>query len=795
MLEFFRTYQRYFFFLITAVVIISFSFFGTSGTLGSDAWREPIAFKAINGHEVTRGELEDMNLFLATDNLDKQLYGGAWGPNFLNNGVIRNDFLATGLGQVLIDYFTTDFQKSWNQKHAKEKGYALYSHPSAPFIGVAKVWDFFSPDMKKAYSTLQFSSDPLTPEAVGSRIQLFLADKELPHNKVRQVIRYQERQYKWITPDQDLDRIDLSPFGYHTLNDWFGPQFSALVSEFIINTAILAKEKGYQVSQPEALADLIRNTQISYQEGVKNGTIDVTSIEEYFNEQLRRLNMDKSRVTRIWQQVLLFRRYFHDAGSSALVDAFTFKKFNDSGSEGLVVDLYRLPSQFRLAGLDSLKKFQVYLEAISKRNTQDLLAIPEKFLTIAEIGKAHPELVQKNYRLEIAEANFKGLQSEISLKTLWKWETTESNWTLLQSQFPDLGLKNAKTLDERYSALDELDQITRSKVDAFAMKKIIQENPILISNTLDKASLNTVLVGISTENGNTPFGPLQDKEKRQALIRFLNQAKLGEVPSSDSPLYAFSPDEKSYYRVKVIERESTPQLVTFKEASQNGVLNGLQEKVLEKYYLTSRENSPLLYQTESKEWRPYSAVKELVAENYFSSLLSELKKLDEKIDVKALDKASSKDKLATLRFYSLFEKIQKDPAKATQLIATKEDESPQFDRQIHVLKTSKTLTRGQSEEGVDMTELYELPIGGWSKIKTTAHGDMLLVQVKAKENVNLPEEKATLIEKARSAQTLLSNEVQAQVMRQLLHLLSSKDAISLEHLKLPENEEIATSLS
>lgn len=64
MLDFFRKYQRYFFLVITVVIIISFSFFGTYSTLGSNAWREQIAFKAVNGHEVTRADVDEMTDFL-----------------------------------------------------------------------------------------------------------------------------------------------------------------------------------------------------------------------------------------------------------------------------------------------------------------------------------------------------------------------------------------------------------------------------------------------------------------------------------------------------------------------------------------------------------------------------------------------------------------------------------------------------------------------------------------------------------------------------------------------------------
>ena len=73
-------------------------------------------------------------------------------------------------------------------------------------------------------------------------------------------MRYQEKQYNWLTPNPNLNQTDLSLFGYHTAEDWFGTHFTRLLSEFIINAAILAETQGYEVSKAEALADLVRNT-------------------------------------------------------------------------------------------------------------------------------------------------------------------------------------------------------------------------------------------------------------------------------------------------------------------------------------------------------------------------------------------------------------------------------------------------------------------------------------------------------------------------------------------------------
>ena len=166
MLDFFRKYQCYFFLVITVVIIISFSFFGTYSTLGSNTWREQIAFKAIDGREVPRFDVDEMALFIATDNEDKTLYGGVWGPNFLNDGVIRKDFLEPGLAQELARAYSNDLQADFDKRLTREKKYALYAHPQAPFLSVANVWNYFAPEMNAHFDALRAAQNSLDSEAL-----------------------------------------------------------------------------------------------------------------------------------------------------------------------------------------------------------------------------------------------------------------------------------------------------------------------------------------------------------------------------------------------------------------------------------------------------------------------------------------------------------------------------------------------------------------------------------------------------------------------------------------------------
>ncbi len=802
MLDFFRRYQRYFFLVITVVIIISFSFFGTYSTLGSNAWREQIAFKAVNGREVTRSDVDEMALFLATDNEDKMLYGGMWGPNFLNDGVIRKDFLETGLGLELALGYREDLQEDIDKRLAKEKKYTLYSHPQARFLSVENVWNYFAPEMNAHFDAIRAAQNGLDSDAFNSRVKLFLAEKQVPAQTLKYILRYQEKQYNWLKPDERLNEMDLSLFGYHTLEDWFGPRFTRLISEFIINAAILAEAQGYEVSKAEVLTDLVRNTQLSYQQNLNNPNLGVTSPEEYLNEQLRRLNMDQARAVKIWRQVLLFRRYFHDAGANALVDAIASQQLQQFANQTVNLDLYRLPSSLKLANYDDLQKFEVYLQAVAKQNKSDPLALPQQFLAVTEVSKNYPELVQKRYELEVAQVSQKALQARISLRDLWNWELEDQNWQMLAKQFPTLGAKKAENRDERFEALDNLDSTTRTIVDAFAKQAIVKAHPEWMNQALSDAKPEKMIVGLRTQGGKMPFSGLDQKDKRQAFISLLDQASLGEQPAPQDSLYNFSADDQVYYRIIVLDRAKNSEILTFAEARSDGTLDEIRDRVLEKHYTGIREQNPSLYQNDKKEWKSFKNVQDSVANQYLEKVLTALESVQKGLTPDQDKKAWSKDQLASLRFYNYLNKIkaevEKNPASADQWVkgdTTKEDlsgpvlanRSPVAD-QWKIEKVTLTANRQNQEETLDVAEALALNPNAWSELKTSANGSLAFYQVKNKEMANV--QPAAIAQQVKQAQFLLGAEAQRQLMQQVLQDLKSKNALSLAYLNIPADEPV-----
>jgi GcvH upstream region-like protein len=789
MLDFFRTYQRYFFLVITVVVIISFSFFGTYSTLGSNQWREQIAFKAVNGKEITRSDVDEMALFLATDSEDKMLYGGQWGLNFLNDGVIRNDFLAIGLGQELAMAYQEDLNIDIDKRLAKEKKYVLYTHPQARFLGIENVWNYFSPEMNVHFNALQTAKNGLSEEAFNHRVKLYLGERKIPASTLRNILRYQERQYNWLNPDDKLNQLDLSLFGYHTLEDWFGPYFTRLISEFIINAAILAEAQGYSVSKAEALTDLVRNTQLSYQQNLKNPNLGVTSPEEYLNEQLRLLNMDQARAIKIWRQVLLFRRYFQDAGSTALVDNFASQHLQQFANQNMTIDLYRLPPSMRLTNYDDMQKFEIYAQAVAKQDKKDPLALPEQFLAVADVAKVYPELVKKNYELEVAQVNQKTLQAKIGLRELWNWEVDEKNWPLLSKQFPSLGVTKGNTREERFEAIDNLDPTTRTIVDVFAKQAIIKAHPEWVDEALNEAKPEKMIIGLREKGGKIPFSGLEQKEKRKNFIHLLDQAVAGLV-SADSPLYHFSADNQTYYRITVLNRANGPEIVSFDEARSDGTLDEVRDRVLEKYYVAIREQNPLLYQKENKEWEPFKTVRDAVANQFFAKVLSALEPIQKSLTPDQDKKSWSKDQASSLRFYTYLNKIReqliKDPAQADQRIKKEgAEEGNLHPDQWKIEKTTVTFNRQNHDATIDVAEAFDLNSEAWAPLKTPVNGDLSFYQVK-----NLEAQTGSTdgsLQKAREAQLLLGAEAQRLLMQQVLKELKAKNALSLAYLQTPSD--------
>lgn len=756
MLDFFRRYEKYFFIVITIVIVVSFSFFGTYNTIEKTQYVDKTVFTAINGTEIKASTLEEMVIFLGTDKEDKMLFGGAWGPNFLNDGVIKKDFIETGLAQILIKPFLDEIRDELESRFQKEKRFVLYENPQAKFINTINAWNMVAPQITEKFEAFRLTSDPASLEAFEKRVNLFQAQKQLPSHILRYVLRHQERQNNWITPDPNLDRIDLSLFGYHTINDWFGLGFQRLIAEFIINSALVAQQQGYHVSNAEVIADLYRNAELSFQQNSNNPNLGVATMQQYFDEQLRRMRMDQTQAIEVWRKVMLFRRLFQNLGNSVFIDPFTLQQFENYAQETINGELYTLPETLKLGDLPSLQKFELYLAAVSERpqSTKQMLALPEIFKTPDNVEKKYPELVQRRYLIEYAKTDKRTLQANVGLKETWGWEVEDKAWEKLISKFPELGLKSAKTKEERYAALDAMDKKTRAQVDAFSRREIVEAHPEWLEVALNSAPKEKRELSIRKKGKNALFANLKDPNQ---LIKLLDK-----YPETKDELEKFTSDGETIYKITVLDSSPDLEILTFAEANQEGILDSL----LDNYLKTGGDAfTKKIVEEINKDYAsretPEKSATTMIGDYAASHRLFSF--------VNGLNEQFSKDP-KTIEAWLVKRPISNDETLLTS--------RPPLKEQWKLEQKHYEANRGTPNSIIDSEAVFALKPDSWSKVYSRANGEIAFLQLKTllKES-----NKKDYYEKVLKLQHILSIEARQGLMRQMINEMEAKKALSLKY--------------
>lgn len=781
MLHHFRRYQRYIYILITVVIIISFSFFGSYSALQRDTYVDTTAFVTIDGTSIPRSELEQFTMFIGTDSEEKRNYGGMWGPNFLNNGVIKRDLLETGVAQLLAQKYGEVIRPDIERAHSKEQHFKPYVHPSANFIGQEASWNYFVPGMKEQFSLLTKADDPLSEKAFDARVRLFLNERKFPAPLQQNMLRMQERQYNWIPHDRSLDYADLSLFGYHKAEDWFGQKFMRLMSEFIINSAIIAKERGYTVTPAEAYTDLIRNASNSFKQNQKSPHLNVGTVAQYLQEQLRIMGMDKNQAVKIWQQVLLFRRLYEDLGNSIFTDPFTFQEYNTFAYENVKGDLFHLPKDFHFSDERSLVKFETYLDGVAQKSERkDKLALPKKFKPVADVS---PELVQKRYLVDMSEISTKQLEAKVGLRKVWNWESEEAHWSELTKQFPELALAKATTKKEREKSLDELDDTTRLRVDTYAREEIVKEHPEWIDQALEQAELQVQTLHIPYHGGKIAIKGVSD---RDSLISSLDNA------STSDPINKYSGDNKHYYRIHVIDKSESKEIMTYKEANQSGTLDELANKNLKAYYEKTRSQHGQEYKNSDGTWKSFDTVSDSVAGKYYGALVKEMgKRFIGGLIPKNDNQDLSMSRASSLRFLQHVadaksspetqESLMQEISDAEEGIYPKNKIGPRkpLTDQWSLQKREYSVARNSSDTTLDKQEALAMAPGEITKIYTPANGDLYFF--KAKERGQTADEE-TLKDQVYGMHRLLAQEAQKELAKNLLKEMNQRGALNVDYL-------------
>lgn len=799
MLQFFRRYQKFFFILITAVVVVTFSFFGVNPAPAGSmlSRRDDVVSHTALGQALTRGDLEDMVLFLDTDQSDSRNAERLWGFNFLNDGVIRRDFIESGLAQTLFGR-DSGIGQQLQERFPREKRYRSYRHPQAPFVNAEMAWNYFAPNLKTAYDALRAQTNPMSSEGIEARMALYLEQSNFPALALKQALLFQQQQYEWLRADPQLEQADLSLFGYHAASDWFGRRFVHLVAQLIFNGAERAEALGYSVSDDEVRADLLKNAQKAFDEYFSQPQVRISNAGALYQEQLRRMQLGEGRAVATWRKVMLFRRLFEDVGNAALVDPLLYTKLSDYANDAVEVTIYELPSALRLRRFADLQRFEVYRKAVAANESSEDL--PKAFLSAEEVKKDYPELVQKRYQLHVSTVDKEALQVKVGVRETWNWQVNDEGWEQILQEFRDLALHEAKTQEERFAALQSLDGKARIQVDAFARRQIVTSHPEWLEQAMEEAEPAAVFLQLRLAGGKLSLEGVRD---RTGLMMLLDNVELDADP--DGELALFSQNARHYHRIKVLERSSSLELLSFAEASSQKVLEEILDRQLASHYQNIRESNPVVFRAQDGQWRPLAEVREEVARNYFQNVVERVngqyhewrkEQPATERDREKQQHSTEEDRAAARRFVQVLlaarEALHKDSSAEAVWVqeSTAPSESdglpprPEAEAQWKLIKRQLTIYRN-SEDIIDPEEAFTLIQDDWSIVHTPSTGSLFFYQRGAPV-----EQHVSISQQMDRGRELLAQEARRSFFGKFMGELESGETLKMAYLNREEETSV-----
>lgn len=782
MLQLLRKYQKGIFVVVAIAVILSFSFFGTYSaiTSGPRKVKDKQIGKALDGSSIYSQEIASLIRFLKTDVQDVAVLeqGGA---NFLNDGVLKKDILGTGLGMMLMGHYQEEFHEDLLERMERFKTHRLYSHPDAPFVSMESVWRQFRPEIYEHYKEFVMGEDQEFTSRIETLIALYLDQSNFPPRVTRQLLYYLSQQYRNVIPfDPYIQSGDLALFYAKTAEDWFGPKFIECVAHFIHNAAVYAKEKGYKVSQEEAKASMLQTAKEALKSTNPHKTITSNDFSKHYAQQLYQLGLEEKQAVKLWQKVLLFRRLFDDVGHSVFLDKTLYEQFHAFAQAGVSMDAYAMQSPLRFTASRDLYEFELYMHALQHPTAGKghPLGIPSVFASAADVMKRFPELVQKRYVLRVASVHRDDIAREVSLREVINWKLVDENWEKLREKFAYLRPLESKEKEARFDYLEALSIEQKAEVDTYVMDAIIDQENSLVRQSLVAKSSKTETIAVPYGGQYASLPGIKDPK---ALLTLLDEAPLHkEDTSSPEALKAqerlsyYTQDGKHYFRISIIEKSSGPELMTYQEAKERGILSRLVDHELRLTYDSYKTSPPKFLLGADGELMEFSKAKDALCRIVFRSSLKGIQE--------ALRKEGFQDDEATIGKYRFYHHLKTEenrlriggeytPPSAGSLDTHTLGYREPIEAQFQVIKESETYLRKTAHELFD-DRVLTLREGDWATILKEGAPYAVFYNVREKVFDDKAMQKGI-----QNGRYILSNDAKRHLMSKLLAEMDAKEIV------------------
>jgi GcvH upstream region-like protein len=685
--------------------------------------------KSIDGSAVYAREIQELVRFLRTDALDAAVVEGKSYVNLLNDGVVKKDLFETGLGVMLLEHYYPRCEKDLKERMQKFTAFRPYVNPEIPFLSLESMWRQFTPELFEHYKNFQAlpieEEGGLNREKIKMLAALYVDQYSFPPSSARRLLFYLQQQYRHVVgSDPYLQTGDLSLFYAKTLEDWFGEEFIEVLAHFIHHASVYAYEQGYRVSKEEAKVSLLKIARDNAKEMQSQQMIKQNDFDRYYARALQMLQMEEKSAVALWQKILLVRRLLNDVGHSVFLDKTLYEDFHQFASRSVHVDLYAMQPALELRSEKDLEKFQIYNRLISKGRV-DPIGIPTAFASCEEVMKRSPELVQKRFFVEMVSVKRKEVEKSVPLRQLMNWQLERENFQKLEKIFTRL--RGAEEREERYELLESIPTEERKELDRHSLRLMVEEHPGFIREALSSKSRVFKEISVPYSGSYTPLEGIGDVVKLRGRLEAEEEIEL------------YSQDGEIFYNIRVVEAAAEPEVMTFEEAKERGVLEKLLAKETEEFVSLEIDaikkgliKAGISFAGKSDEEIRIFCVKH----RFYNYLLQEKNRLEKGDEYVAPLKRTSDIKNLTKRI--------------------------PLDHQFRIEKRNEEYLQKQKSSLLG-AEVLQMEEGEWSSVALKERNSLYFFQVREK----LVDEKA-MYKGIQEGQQILANEAKRYLMTKLL---------------------------
>ncbi|MFA6119311.1 MAG: SurA N-terminal domain-containing protein [Parachlamydiales bacterium] len=727
MLSFLRKYQKIFFVIIAVVIVVTFSFFGTQGVISEvkKVKDEDIA-QAVDGSKIKLSEIEKMSLFLSSDSEDYSIKQTQIRANLFNDGVLKNDIFQSGIAKIIFEKYFDKLAPSLKSKFEKAKKYRPFVHYYDSSISAEAIWQNYKPEISDLLKKVKEQKE-LNLEFCKLYIDLYNEQMNFHPESLRKIIYFQEKQ-KNAQTDPRILQDSFAIFGYDNAVEWFGKDFIDLISQFIINTSHIAESKGYKVSVKEVNIDLMTNLK----KALKNQT-DI-SLAESYKRMLKILGMDDKSAIDVWQKVMLFRKYYKDVSNTVLLDNLPYKEFLDFSATTAKVKVYDLPKHLQMNNFEDLMQLEMYLMATADKS--GALDIPNSFKAIDQIEKEYPQLIEKQYQLNVKHTNLRQAAQKIKVKDMYFWQLDDKNYSNLRKNFKYLPEANSRK--EKLDVFDNLEVFQKMQVNDYSRISMVKENLSIIDEALNNEEAKFYDFYITLADPSFP-------------IHFQNTAEVVELIDKNDSVAKYTQDNDNFYQIEVVKRDQNKQLVSFEKAKNQEIIAKILDDYLVKEFEDLKKSNPKF-----KDVEDFDSVRSEVASIAFSEIISKLKALN-------LSKELSNDAVSKYRLYPYVENILKN-------ISTNENFMLNLNNQFQLSSRNIDISRSKNPNWIEKIA-FSMEEKKFSKLNFKNDGNIEFIYLEA---IQKPTAAADKVDIARDK---IAKETSQLLTKKLIQELMDKNCI------------------